>query len=117
MRKLFVILMSLFIITSLNVQAYALENTVFGSSAVKYFSNGFGGFADVLVRSIAGLMPSRDWPNMEGYVSDNLYPGTDGTVESHEWLCGFASESIIPDDINSGKYNSAGYFGNLPTNY
>ncbi len=118
MKKTFIIFMSLVIVlSSLNIQANALENSDFGTSVVKYFSNGFGGFADILVRSIAGFLPSRDWPGKEGYISNNFYSGTSGTVESHEWLCGFASESIIPDDINSGKYNSAGYFGNLPTNY
>jgi hypothetical protein len=102
---------------TLTVPAVALESGGFGYAVAKRVSDGFGGFADSLLRGLAGLLPSLDWPDKDSYVSENFYPGTAGTVQGDNWLCGFASESIIPDDIDSGKYNSAGYSGNLPTNY
>ena len=102
---------------SLSVSAGAVSVGAFGTTAIRRLSDGFGSFADALVRGVAGLFPSPAWPDKAAYVPTDYYAGTAGTVTGEQWLCGFASESVVPPDVDSGKYNSAGYTGNLPTNY
>lgn len=83
----------------------------------KVLSEGFSGLATALIRGIASFIPDPGWQDKDEYVSENFFEGTGGTVQGDSWYCGFASQSLVPDDIESGRYTSAGYFSNFPGNY
>jgi len=68
----------------------------------------FGAVADVAIKGLATIFPDVGWPDKDGYVSENFLPGTDsfqtGAADGAKWYAGYASESIIPDDLAEVGY-------------
>lgn len=65
-----------------------------------------------LVKSICTIYVNpRDWKSMNEYDSDEIgfMPGREtyqtSAGENNVWKLGYSKKSIVPDDIDSGKYN------------
>ena len=82
----------------------------FGKGVIK----AFGFVADSLITGVAKLFPRIDWPTEQEYKSENFMPGSEiirtEAAENAHWSVGFASESIIPEDIGEVGYVRAGNF-------
>ncbi len=74
----------------------------------------FGTVADALITGVAKLFPRLDWPTEDEYDGENFLPGKEGVRTNAapfaQWNAGFASESIIPEDIEEVGYVRAGEF-------
>ena len=82
----------------------------------KFFVESVGSFADSLIKTIIKVFPPRDFVNYKDYVSKNFLTGT-GTYQTSaapnaKWNVGYKSFSIVPDDVLTSPYFTAGYFNN-----
>lgn len=80
-----------------------------------------GGLADNLIKGIIKVFPQRDYPDYADYETKNFLSGTDTyrttAAQNARWNVGYKSVSIVPDDVLSAPYFTAGYFNNyLGTN-
>ncbi|MGI6248981.1 MAG: hypothetical protein ACOYJX_06225 [Acutalibacteraceae bacterium] len=75
-----------------------------------------GGLADSLIRVILKAFPQREYPFYDEYESQNLLKGTadykTAPAAGARWSVGYKSVSIVPDDILTSPYFTAGYFNN-----
>ncbi len=75
-----------------------------------------------LINYIANKIPEPETIISEkDYVSENFYSGTKNFTTTPsataKWKLGYSQESLLPDDVLSGKYYLAGYlFQNFPAN-
>ena len=97
-----------------SVVSFAAEESgvSFGDSIAKGFYNALNGIVEGLVSAICKLYPNpADWQNLSDYDSDEVgfMAGRDtyqkGAEEGNFWSLGYASLSILPDDVDEGKYN------------
>lgn len=84
---------------------------------VKGFYNALNRLAMNLLGVICGIYPDpADWKDISEYNSENFLAGRDTyrtePAKDAKWLLGYASDSIIPDDFEPGKY----YIGRDLTN-
>ncbi len=75
-----------------------------------------GGLADNLIKGIIKVFPQRDFVDYADYETKNFLTGT-GTyrtaaAQNARWNVGYKSVSIVPDDVLTAPYFSAGYFNN-----
>lgn len=70
------------------------------------------GIVEGLVSTICKIYADpKDWKDISEYDSEEIgfLPGRDTyqteAKEGNEWQLGYASRSILPEDVNSGKYN------------
>jgi len=84
---------------------------VTGKIAAEYLSM----FVGELALTLTELLPDRRWPTFDNYKQENLFRGTETFADAptaEKWQVGFASASVIPDDVADGGYVLAGYFNN-----
>lgn len=82
----------------------------------KVFIEVVGGLADNIIKGIIKVFPQRDFVDYADYESKNFLHGT-GTyrtaaAQNARWNVGYNSVSIVPDDVLTAPYFSAGYFNN-----
>ncbi len=86
------------------------EDYTVGKTVVKVF----GAVADTLITAVSRLFPTPDWPYEDEFVSEYFYEGhktfQKDVAENAQWQCGFASDSILPDDFPEKGYVAAGEF-------
>lgn len=82
----------------------------------KFFVEFVGGIADNLVKTIIKVFPMRDFAHYDDYVSENFLTGTPvrqtAAAQNARWSAGYKSVSIVPDDVLTAPYFTAGYFNN-----
>ncbi len=88
------------------------EETSFGDSAMKGLYNALNVIVEGLVKTICAIhIDPRDWKNIEDYDAEEIgfLPGRDAyqteAAEEALWKLGYSKKSIVPEDIDSGKYN------------
>ncbi len=86
--------------------------TSIGDGIAKGFYNVLNVIVEKLVSFICKLYPNpADWQNLSDYDSDEVgfMAGRENyqtaPAENAQWSLGYASESILPEDVDSGKYN------------
>lgn len=84
----------------------------FGDSLSKGFYNALNGIVEGLVSAICKIYPNpKDWQNISDYDSDEVgfMAGREtyqtGAKEGNFWSLGYASLSVLPEDVDEGKYN------------
>ncbi len=89
----------------------AQEETV-GDGVMKGLYNTLNVIVEGLVKSICTIYANpRDWKSMDEYDSDEIgfMEGRDTYQTSaganNVWKLGYSKKSIVPDDVDSGKYN------------
>ncbi|MBQ8209892.1 MAG: hypothetical protein IJZ35_04860 [Clostridia bacterium] len=83
-----------------------------GDSISKGFYNALNNIVEGLVSAICKIYPNPpSWMNLSDYDSDEIgfLPGheiyqTEAGEDNH-WSLGYASVSIVPEDVDSGEYN------------
>ena len=97
-----------------SVVTFAAEESgvSFGDSLAKGFYNALNGIVEGLVSAICKLYPNPpDWQKLSDYDSDEVgfMPGREtyqkGADEGNFWSLGYASLSVLPEDVDEGKYN------------
>lgn len=83
----------------------------------KFLVELIGSLADNLIKQIIKIFPEREFVHYDDYVAENFLQGT-GQYRSQaaadaRWNVGYKSVSIIPEDLLTGKYFTAGYFNNF----
>lgn len=75
------------------------------------------GLADKLIRVIIKVFPQRDYVDYADYKTKNFLQGTStyrtAAAPNARWNVGYKSVSIVPDDVLSAPYFTAGYFNNF----
>lgn len=82
-----------------------------GDAVVKGFYNTLNTVVEMLVKVICTLYPNpKSWTAIENYSSEEIgfLPGRDTyqteADEGNRWSLGYASRSLVPEDIDSGEY-------------
>ncbi len=90
----------------------AAQNETAGDVAMKGLYNTLNVVVEGLVKSICTIYADpRDWQSMDEYDADEIgfMPGREtyqtSAGENNVWKLGYAKKSIVPEDIDSGKYN------------
>lgn len=83
----------------------------------KMFYNALNKLAAVLLKGICAIYPNpEDWKDVKEYNNPDFLPGRENyqteVGENNKWRLGYASETIVPDDFEPGKY----YIGRDLTN-
>lgn len=88
------------------------EETSFGDSAMKGLYNTLNVIVEGLVKSICSIyIDPPDWESIDNYDSEEIgfLPGRDTyqteAAQNAVWKLGYSKKSIVPEDIESGKYN------------
>lgn len=88
------------------------EETSFGDTAMKGLYNALNVIVEGLVKTICAIhIDPRDWKSIDDYDADEIgfLPGRDTyqttAAEEAVWKLGYSKKSIVPEDIDSGKYN------------
>ncbi len=88
------------------------QESAVGDSIMKGLYNTLNVIVEGLVKSICAIYVNpRDWQSMDEYDSDEIgfMAGRDtyqtSAGENNVWKLGYSKKSIVPDDIDSGKYN------------
>ncbi len=83
----------------------------------KFLVEAIGGLADNLIKQIIKIFPEREFVDYADYKAENFLKGSESYLSEPaagaHWSVGYKSVSIIPDDILTGKYFTAGYFNNF----
>ena len=83
-----------------------------GDGFMKFLYNSLNVVVEGLVKSICAIYVNpRDWQSIDDYDADEIgfmagretYQTSAG--ENNVWKLGYSKKSIVPDDIDSGKYN------------
>lgn len=99
------------------VSAFAADSNA--NEAIIAASNAITSILNGAFWVVEKLFPSPDYPTVEEYYAaenKNFYEGTeeflDEPAESAKWSLGFASESIVPENLADGSkgYYTGGYF-------
>ena len=82
------------------------------SGFMKFLYNSLNVVVEGLVKSICGIyVDPRDWQSIDEYDSAEIgfMPGREtyqtSASDNNVWKLGYSKKSIVPDDIDSGKYN------------
>lgn len=89
----------------------------FKDNAAKVFYNSLNKVVEGLVKMISAIIPApKSWVNKADYDDSDVLKGRSvyatEAKEGNEWSLGYASRSLIPADIDEGKY----YLGRDLTN-
>ncbi|MGN1480222.1 MAG: hypothetical protein ACI4XH_10660 [Acutalibacteraceae bacterium] len=81
----------------------------FVSNLTKVLYNVLNIVVEKLVKSICNIYPDpADWESIDNYTGENYLPGRSvyqtSADEGNYWSLGYASRSIIPEDIENGSY-------------
>ncbi len=84
----------------------------FGDAAMKGLYNALNVVVEGLVKTICAIYPNPpSWQDMDDYDSEKIgfMPGRENyqatPSDANYWSLGYASKSVVPEDIDSGKYN------------
>lgn len=123
-KKLFsiisIVLCAALLVSGVSVGSYAVQKQSFtasqeasaGDGIMKGLYNMLNVVVEGLVKSICTIYVNpRDWESIDEYDSDEIgfmegretYQTSAG--ENNVWKLGYSKKSIVPDDIDSGKYN------------
>ena len=117
MKKFIAIILSLTIVLScggLTVFAAGASGVAetAGSSIAKSFYNALNNIVETLVSLICKIYPNpADWQPLSEYDGEELgfMPGRDTyqteAADGAYWSLGYASRSVLPEDVDEGKYN------------
>ncbi len=90
----------------------ATQEESFGDSIMKGLYNTLNVIVEGLAKSICAIYVNpRDWQSMDEYDSEEIgfMPGRDTyqaqAADGNVWKLGYSKKSIVPEDIDSGKYN------------
>lgn len=93
-------------------EAETAKTESFGDKIAKSFYNTLNVVVEKLVSLICKIYPNpADWQNLADYDSEEVgfLPGRDTyqteAAEGNYWSLGYASRSVLPEDVNNGKYN------------
>lgn len=88
------------------------EESAVADTVMKGLYNALNVVVEGLVKTICTIyLDPNDWQHLDDYDSDEIgfMPGREAyqteAAENAVWKLGYAKKSIVPDDINSGKYN------------
>lgn len=83
-----------------------------GEKAEKVFYDVLNDVVEFLVKTICAIYPNpQSWRDISEYDSDEIgfMSGRDtyatAPADNNRWSLGYSSASLVPDDIESGKYN------------
>lgn len=117
MKKFIAIILSLTIVLScggLTVFAAGASGVAetAGSSIAKSFYNTLNNIVETLVSLICRIYPNpADWQSLSEYNGEELgfMPGRETyqteAADGAYWSLGYASRSVLPEDVDEGKYN------------
>lgn len=123
-RIVAIVLCVMMMFSCISVSSFAAETTEIsfssiGDSISKGFYNTLNGIVEGLVSAICKIYPNPpSWMNLEDYDSEEIgfLPGHETyqteAGEDNYWSLGYASVSIVPEDVDSGNY----YLGRDLTN-
>ena len=115
-----VILCASLLVSGVSVGSYAVQEQSVtaiqeesaGDGIMKGLYNTLNVVVEGLVKSICAIYVNpRDWQSIDEYDSDEIgfMPGREkyqtSASENNVWKLGYSKKSIVPDDIDSGKYN------------
>ncbi len=90
----------------------AAQDESVGDGIMKGLYNTLNVIVEGLVKSICGIYVNpKDWKSLDDYDSDEIgfMAGRDtyqtSAAENNVWKLGYSKKSIVPDDVDSGKYN------------
>lgn len=90
----------------------AVQEETVGDSIMKGLYNALNVIVEGLAKSICAIYANpRDWQSMDEYDSEEIgfMPGRDTyqteAADGNVWKLGYSKKSIVPEDIDSGKYN------------
>ncbi len=98
--------------SALGSSAQASQTQAVGDTLMKGLYNGLNVVVEALVKGICTIYANpSSWQSIDEYDSDEVgfLPGRSTyrtqAGEGNEWSLGYSSRSILPEDVNSGKYN------------
>lgn len=113
-----VVLCAALLISGVSVGSYAAQNQSVTAEqsetdgVMKGLYNTLNVIVEGLVKTICTIYADpRDWQSMDDYDSEEIgfMPGRDtyqtSAGENNVWKLGYSKKSILPDDVDSGKYN------------
>jgi len=96
--------------TAAELQMSDATKLTIGKAIVKVF----GAVSDVALKGVSMILPDPAWPDKADFKSENFLEGTGdfqtSAAAGAKWHAGFASESIIPEDLATEGYAMAGRF-------
>lgn len=98
--------------TAVGATALQPQEESFGDTAMKGLYNVLNVVVEGLVKSICTIyLDPNDWEHIDNYDAEEIgfLPGRETyqtePAEDAAWMLGYSKRSIVPDDIESGKYN------------
>lgn len=93
-------------------QSSGLSKLAFGKMLTSFVSK----LANALLDMIIKVIPGPKLQKFEDYTYEPIFTGTEVFADeatADSWKVGYASDSLLPDDLTEGEYYIAGYFGGL----
>ncbi len=115
-----VLLCATFLVSSTSISSFAAHEQNIttaqaesaGDGIMKGLYNTLNVIVEGLVKSICAIYVNpRDWQSIDEYDADEIgfMPGREtyqtSTGENNVWKLGYSKKSLVPNDIDSGKYN------------
>lgn len=115
-----VMLCAAILLSGVTVASYATQeqNAVIsqsesaGDAIAKGFYNTLNVVVEGLAKSICGIYVNpKNWDSIDNYNAEEIgfMPGRDtyqtSAAENNVWKLGYSKKSILPDDVDNGKYN------------
>ncbi len=120
LRIISAVLCVVLLVSAVSVGSYAAQeqnitttqDESVGDSIMKGLYNTLNVVVEGLVKSICAIyINPKDWESIDDYNSDEIgfMSGRDtyqtSAGDNNVWKLGYSKKSIVPDDVNNGKYN------------
>ena len=106
------VLCAALLVSCLSVGSYAAQDESAGNGIMKCLYNTLNVLVEGLAKSICGIYVNpKGWQSIDEYDSEEIgfMPGRDtyqtSASDENVWMLGYSKKSLVPDDVDSGKYN------------
>lgn len=98
--------------SAVDTQSVSVQSESVGDTVMKGLYNALNVIVEGLVSTICKIYPdSSNWQNIDDYdrAEVGFMPGRENyqteAARSNYWTLGYSSKSLVPEDIDNGKYN------------
>ena len=114
-RKAVALILALAMMLSGTGFATASDGEAMDNSGIMFCTNAINGLLNAVFMGFGALFP-KDFDNIDDYVSENFYEGTENFLDEPatdaKWYLGFGKASMVPENLKDGskEYYTGGYF-------
>ncbi|MBR5561534.1 MAG: hypothetical protein IKW12_00110 [Clostridia bacterium] len=114
-KKAVALVLALTMMLSGTTLATASDGEAMDNSGIMFCTNAINGLLNAVFMGFGALFP-KDFDNIDDYVSENFYEGTENFLDEPaadaKWYLGFGKASMVPENLKDGskEYYTGGYF-------